>query len=195
MLPSSQFGGRPGWNTTDAMLLVTHKIKDAWRQGKVAAALFLDVQGAFPNTVKDQLIHNMRMRQVPKCFTDLAALMLTDRTTRLKFDDFISDPIPLKNGTTQGDPSSMLFYSFYNAPLIETAKSDDELSPGFVDDSMMLATGDSLDICHAKLKDMMERPGGGFEWSLTHNSPFELSKTALIISRDLTETPFLEIFN
>jgi hypothetical protein len=86
----------------------------------------------------------------------------------------------LDNGTTQGDPSSMLYYSFYNAPLIETATSEDELSPGFVDDSMMLAIGSTLAQCHAKLKDMMERPGGGFEWSFTHNSPFELSKTALM---------------
>ena len=31
MLPPTQFGGRPGRNTTDAMLLVLHKIKDAWR--------------------------------------------------------------------------------------------------------------------------------------------------------------------
>jgi len=43
----------------------------------------------------------------------------------------------------------------------------------------MLAMGDSLDICHVKLKDMMEQPGG-FEWSLMHNSPFELSKTVLM---------------
>jgi ribonuclease HI len=180
LLPPTQFGGRPGRNTTDAMLLVVHKIKTAWRQGKVAAALFLDVQGAFPNTVKDQLIHNMRMRRVPDCFTNIAHLSLTGRTTKLKFDDFTSEPLPLINGTTQGDPSSMNYYSFYNAPLIETASSDDELSSGFVDDSMMLAIGDTLELCHAKLKDMMERVGGGFEWSLTHNSPFELTKTALM---------------
>ena len=74
----------------------------------------------------------------------------------------------------------MLYYSFYNAPLIEVASSEDKLSPGFVDDSMMLAIGNTLTQCHAKLKDMMERPGGGFEWSFTHNSPFELSKTALM---------------
>jgi hypothetical protein len=58
LLPSTQFRGCPGHNTTDAMLLVVHKIKNAWRHGKVAAALFLDIQGAFPNTVKEQLIHN-----------------------------------------------------------------------------------------------------------------------------------------
>jgi len=74
----------------------------------------------------------------------------------------------------------MSHFGFYNAPLIETASSDDELSPGFVYDSMMLAIGDMLEECHVKLKDMMERPGGGFEWSLTHNSPFELSKMALM---------------
>jgi hypothetical protein len=180
LLPATQFGGCPGRNTTDAMLLVVHKIKGAWRRGKVAVALFLDVQGAFPNTVKEQLIHNMRMRRVPKCFTDIVTLSLTGRTTRLKFDDFVSDPIQLDNGTTQGDPSSMSHFGFYNAPLIETASSEDELSPGFVDDSMMLTIGDSLEQCHVKLKDMMERPGGGFEWSLMHNSPFELSKMALM---------------
>ena len=37
-----------------------------------------------------------------------------------------------------------------------------------------------MEDCHSKLKDMMERPGGGFEWSYTHNSPFELSKTELM---------------
>jgi Reverse transcriptase (RNA-dependent DNA polymerase) len=62
MLPSMQFGGCPGRCTTDAMHVVAHKVKDAWHSGKVASALFLDVQGAFPNTVKDQLIHNMKLR-------------------------------------------------------------------------------------------------------------------------------------
>jgi hypothetical protein len=74
----------------------------------------------------------------------------------------------------------MLLFGFYNAPLIETISSPDKLSPGFVDDSMMLAVGNTLEDCHAKLKDMMERPNRGFHWSTTHNSPFELSKTALM---------------
>ena len=74
----------------------------------------------------------------------------------------------------------MLYYSFYNAPLIEVAASASELSPGFVDDSIMLAISDTIEDCHSTLKDMMERPGRGFKCSFTHNSPFELSKTALM---------------
>ena len=100
LLPPTQFNGRPGRNTTDAMLLVTHKVKEAWRKGKMAAALFLDVQGAFPNTLKEQLIHNMCMRQVPDCFVNIVNLSLTGCTTQLKFDDYISNPISLNNGTT-----------------------------------------------------------------------------------------------
>ena len=168
------------------MHVVAHRIKDAWRAGKVASALFLDVQGAFPNTVKDQLIHNMKMRRVPLCYTKLIDRMLTDRQTRLHFDDFISDPINIINGTTQGCPLSMLLYSFYNAPLIDSTQNSNEASLGFVDDSMFLAVADTIDEAHTILRDMMERPNGGFDWSLTHNSPFELSKLALM---DFPRTP------
>ena len=45
---------------------------------------------------------------------------------------------------------------------------------------MMFAIGDSLEQCHAKLKNMMECVGGSFEQSLTHHSPFKLSKMVLM---------------
>jgi hypothetical protein len=180
LLPTNQFGGRPGRSTGDAIYLLTHKIKDAWHVGKVAVALFLDVQGAFPNTVKDRLIHNMKTLRVPSCYIRLTKNMLSNRKTQLIFDDFTSDPTDINNGTTQGCPLSMLFYSFYNAPLIKVAKNKGETSIGFVDDTMFLVVADSLQDAHNMIKDMMERPGGGFEWSTTHNSPFELSKLALM---------------
>ena len=76
MFPAMQFGGRPGCCTTDAMHVVAHKIKDAWHAGKVAFTLFLDVQGAFPNMVKDQLIHNMKIHCIPLCYIKLIELVL-----------------------------------------------------------------------------------------------------------------------
>ena len=106
--------------------------------------------------------------------------MLTGRKTHLKFDDFTSDPIDITNGTTQGCPLSMILYAFYNAPLIQVALYRYETSLGFVDDSMFLAVANSITEAHTILKDMMECPGGGFDWSTTHNSPFELSKLALM---------------
>ncbi|KNZ72296.1 hypothetical protein J132_04090 [Termitomyces sp. J132] len=54
------------------MHLVVSRIKDAWHSGKVATALFLDIQGAFSNMVCDQLIHNMREASVPTSYVHLA---------------------------------------------------------------------------------------------------------------------------
>lgn len=42
LLPSTHFGGCPGRSTTDSLHLLEATIKDAWQQGKVVSALFLD---------------------------------------------------------------------------------------------------------------------------------------------------------
>jgi hypothetical protein len=60
LLPANHFGGRPGRTTAGTLHLLTHKIKQAWRSGKVATVLFLDIEGAFPNAVPSKLIHNLR---------------------------------------------------------------------------------------------------------------------------------------
>lgn len=77
LLPCNQFGGRPGRMTTDSLHLLTCKIKEAWRNGKVATSLSLDVQGAFPNVVKEVLLHNMRLKGVPVVCTDIIELRNT----------------------------------------------------------------------------------------------------------------------
>jgi len=74
----------------------------------------------------------------------------------------------------------MILYAFYNALLIQVALHRHETSLGFVDNSMFLAVANSITEAHTILKDMMECPGGGFDWSTTYNSPFELSKLALM---------------
>ena len=162
------------------MHLVASKVKDAWWTGKIGSALFLDVQGAFPNTVKSQLIHNMRLCRVPHNYTKLIETMLTNRKTHLKFDDYVSPLLNINNGTTQGCPLSMVLYAFYNALLVETALHKHETTIGFVDDCMYLAIANSLPEAHSVIKDMMEHHGGGFDWSCSHNSPFELTKLALM---------------
>src|SRR5712671_6828585 len=50
LLPANHFGGRPGCTTTDAMHLLLSNIKSLWRGRMVTSVLFLDIEGAFPNT-------------------------------------------------------------------------------------------------------------------------------------------------
>ena len=115
LLPKTHFGGRPSRSTTDAIHYLVHKVKEAWRKGKVASILFLDVEGAFPNAVTDRLIHNLKKRRIPTAYVNFVKQLLNDRTTKLKFDDFVSEPIKIENGIGQGDPLSMILYIFYNA--------------------------------------------------------------------------------
>jgi ribonuclease HI/exonuclease III len=180
LLPAHHFGGRPGRTTTDAMHLLTYKIKEAWRAGKVTAVLFLDIEGAFPNAVPSKLTQNLRKRRIPDRYVDFVSHMLQERKTTLKFDGYESDPIHIDNGIGQGDPLSMVLYQFYNADLLDIPKDDSENAIAYVDDSLMLATAKTFKNAHRKLSDMMSRVNGVADWSAAHNSPLEYSKLALI---------------
>jgi hypothetical protein len=162
------------------MHLLVYQIKNAWRQQKVVSALFLDIEGAFPNAVTDRLLHNMQMRRVPTDLIQIVANTLQNRKTRLCFDDYMSEPITLTNGIGQGDPLSMLLFLYYNADILDIPKNKGEHAMAFVDDSILIASGKDFDEMHQTLRDMMTREGGAMDWAKRHNSKFEYSKLALI---------------
>ena len=191
LLPKTHFGGRPGRTTTDAIHYLVHKVKEAWRKGKVASILFLDVEGAFPNAVTDRLIHNLKKRRIPTAYVKFIIQLLKDRMTKLKFDDFISEPIKIENGIGQGDPLSMILYIFYNADLLEiTDTNNKEDVIGYVDDIAMIVTGSDFNETTGKLRHLMTRIDGGISWSKEHNSTFEMSKSVVMhISRRTQADP------
>ena len=179
-LPANHFGGRPGRTTTDAVHLLVTKIKAAWRAGKVASVLFLDIEGAFPNADPERLIVNLRKRGIPAKYASLVHNMLKNRVTTLKFDGYVSDQISINNGIGQGDPLSMVLYQYYNADLLDIPKQEGEDAEAYVDDTIMLAVDTDFNGTHRKLVDMMCRPEGVESWSRSHSSPLEYSKLALI---------------
>jgi ribonuclease HI len=193
MLPPNHFGGRKCRTATDAVHLLVNNIKDAWRKGKVTAVLFLDIEGAFPNADNKQLAKNLKRRGVPNQLVDFISEMLKDRSTILKFDDYVSEPILLNNGIGQGDPLSMALYQFYNADILDIPTGKDESAIAYVDDAILTATASTFQQAHKILTDMMTRQGGAIEWTRTHNSQFEYSKLALVdfahYSKKVTRPP------
>ena len=179
LLPDNHFGGRAGQCTTDVMHLLAHKIKATWCRHNVAAILFLDVEGAFPNAISTRLLHNMCMCRVPEEYVLFVHWLLTNRHTWLKFDGFTSDWIDVDNGIVQGPPLSMILYLFYNADLLEDMGKM-EMKVGYMDDVNFFAEGRTFDAAYAKLSDMMTQDGGGQDWSKLHNSKFEMSKLTLV---------------
>ena len=157
LLPSCHFGGRPGHCTTDSMQLLTHRIKQAWRNWRVASILFLDIEGAFPNAVKDRLLHNMRKHRVPEALVRAVNAALTGRSTKLQFDDYLSESIALENGIEQGDPLSMIAYLFYNADILDLPRNKNEPVVAFSDDTALFVEGPTFDDTHSTLRRMMNR--------------------------------------
>jgi hypothetical protein len=180
LLPAHHFSGRPGRTTTDAVHLLTYKIKDAWRKRQVTAVLFLDIEGAFPNAVTSKLLHRLKKIGIPQEIITFVKTMLDDRSTILRFDNHTSDPLQLDNGIGQGDPLSMALHQFYNADILEIPRESYEAAEAYVDDAILIATAKTFTEAHAILDDMMTRPNGMIEWSKSHNSPIEYSKLALI---------------
>ena len=74
----------------------------------------------------------------------------------------------------------MILFIIYNSDLVETAENNNELTLAFVDDTAFIAIGKDFHETHAILIDMLEREGGGYQWSKDHNSKFETSKFMLI---------------
>ena len=175
------FGSRPGRTTTDALQYLVYKIKDAWRQGKVTSILFLDVEGAFPNVVSNRLIYNLQKCKIPSIYIELIQKILEGRKTRLKFDDFVSELIDICNGIGQGNPLSMILYIIYNADLLDMlALLEGEDSIGYVNNAIVIAFSKDFYATTQTLERMMNREDGGFMWSCTHNSCFEISKLAML---------------
>lgn len=83
----------------------------------------------------------------------------------------------------------MLIYILYNADLLQIPwDANGEDAVGYVDNIMLLATGDGFEETTNTLKDMVERPNGAFEWSTEHNTRFEISKTAILHCSKKTAT-------
>ena len=85
------------------------------------------------------------------------------------------------NGIGQGDPLSMLLYILYNADLLETPdnpQSEDAI--GYVDDIALIAIGADLTESTNHLQTIMTKDGGGLDWSIKHNSRFEVNKSAIM---------------
>jgi hypothetical protein len=160
--------------------LLTYRIKEAWRKGKVALVLFLDIEGTFPNAVPEKLVRNMIRRKVPQKIISFTARMLTDRETNLRFDNYFSEAISLNNGIGQGDPLSMGLYQYYNADLLDILAEPNQLAIAYVDNTILYAPGSTFEETHKDLINMMTKEKGVIDWSTDHNSPLKSSKLALI---------------
>ena len=158
----------------------------------VASLLLMDMKGAFPSVAIDRLIHNLRVRGVPKEHTDWLLRHLEGRETQMVFDGHSSDNFAVENGLDQEDPQSVVLYLLYNADLAEIPRErNGESSILFVDDNSVLVIGKDFRETANKMRDMFSREGGINEWAVNHNCNFGPKKYQLC---QLTRRRVREVF-
>ncbi|KAF8256497.1 hypothetical protein EI94DRAFT_1558575, partial [Lactarius quietus] len=83
--------------------------------------------------------------------------LLSNRTTKLKFDDYMSEDIDIGNSIGQSDLLSMVLYQYYNVDLLDIPMNDNESAMAYVDDAILITTGTNFIKTHEMLTDMMTR--------------------------------------
>lgn len=98
LLPRTHTGGRKATSCDHAIHLLTDEIHTAWRQGKVATLLMLDVSGAFDNVSHKRLMHNLRRRHIDPSIVGWVESYLTNRTTQIRLLEGTADSVPANTG-------------------------------------------------------------------------------------------------
>ncbi|KAJ3763913.1 hypothetical protein EV360DRAFT_12256, partial [Lentinula raphanica] len=118
---------------------------------------------------------------VPEEITSWMKRRYARRTTKISFDDFLSEPFPVKGGEDQGDPFAAVGYILYAAKLMELfRKASKEQGLGFMDDVAGMTWAESFADAHRGLNRLMERAGGVNEWAKAHNCEFGFDKFKLV---------------
>ncbi|MBW0503613.1 hypothetical protein O181_043328 [Austropuccinia psidii MF-1] len=180
-LANGNMGGRPGRSIYDSFVILTSWIKVQWRNGKTVIGLFLDVSSAYPSVVSDRLIHTLTKKECPPYLISIIKSFLNNRSTIMKLDSYLSDPIAIDRGLPQGSPLSVTLYLLYNSALLVDnllTLEDQEISLGFVDDVAHLVSDSSYD---KSLKRLHERENLSLEWGLKHGAVFDKKKAKVIV--------------
>ena len=153
LVPFEQFGGRSAASCTDAGLSLVHDIELAWKHGKVASFLAIDIKGFFDNVNHRRMVKVLWEAGFPLPVVRWVESFLSDRSASIRLDDFSSPMSPIDIGIPQGSPCSPVLSVLYSAALIALVQDHGFLhspisiptSPrSYVDDLGLLVISDSL---------------------------------------------------
>ncbi|KAK9594981.1 hypothetical protein V6Z93_010714 [Aspergillus fumigatus] len=179
LLPETQFRGRPGRNTEEALLVLTNAVDRAWSRSKVVTLVAFDLKGAFNGVNKTSLDTRLRAKGIPTTARLWIRSFMEDRHASINFDDFQTEVTLLENaGLAQGSPLSPILFGFFNSDLVDQPVDYHGGASAFIDDYFRWRVGTSA---KENLKTIQEEDIPRIEaWARRTGSSFAAEKTELI---------------
>ncbi|KAI3047626.1 hypothetical protein CBS147353_11740 [Aspergillus niger] len=181
LLPETQFGGRPGRNTEQALLVLANAVDQAWLQqrSRVVTLIAFDLKGAFNGVNKTSLEARLRAKDIPTIARKWIHSFMEDRHASIAFDDFETQPSLLENaGLAQGSPLSPILFTFFNSDLVDQPVDAKGGASAFIDDYFRWRVGPSAE---ENLRKLQEEDIPRIEaWARRTGSCFATEKTELI---------------
>ena len=145
-LHPGQMGGRKERSAIDAVAILVHTVQKIWEEKKLAAALFMDVKGAFDHVSKVQLIARMIELGINGDLISWTSSFLTDRKVQLVIDGHENREREIETGIPQGSPVSPILFLIYISGVFDQVTKTYPLvtSLSFIDDLGFIALGSSV---------------------------------------------------
>lgn len=187
LLPDTQFGGRPGRTTEQALLVLTNAVNRAWMGSKVVTLIAFDLKGAFNGVNKNSLDARLHDQGIPMVVRRWIRSFMDSRFASIRFDDFETDVAPLENaGLAQGSPLSPILFAFFNSDLVNQPVNFKGGASAYIDDYFRWRVGRSAEENIRKIQE--EDIPRIEEWARRTGSCFAVEKTELIhITRKKSE--------
>jgi hypothetical protein len=179
LLPDTQFGGRPGRATEQALLVLSNAVDRAWYKHKVVTLIAFDLKGAFNGVNNVSLDARLRARRIPTVARKWITSFMSDRYASIGFDDFRTEVAPLPNaGLAQGSPFSSILFAFFNSDLVNQPATSHGGASAFIDDYFRWRVGRSAEenLARIQAEDIPHIEA----WARRTGSCFAAEKTELI---------------
>lgn len=123
LLPDTQFGGRPGRTTEQALLILSNAIDRAWYKHNVVTLIAFDLKGAFNGFSSTSLETRLKIKRIPAVARKWIASFMSDRYANIGFDDYRTEVAHCLMPDWHKDPRSRQSFSHFSTPSSLTNQS------------------------------------------------------------------------
>jgi hypothetical protein len=148
IIPTTQFGFRPGHSTIHQVHQLTDSIAIALERRQYCAGLFLDITQAFDKVWHDGLLFKLKKFMPAQLFLVIKSF-LKNQSFTVRQGNFFSPRFSITAGMPQGSDLAPDLYNIYTADIPQTPNT---LLATFADDTALLSTSDDISIAAHNLQ-------------------------------------------